>query len=247
MKYAFISDIHGNTPALAAVLMDIERRKVRAVWNLGDTLFGPLDPHGTFNRLNGKDIVHIRGNGDRELSAPDDGASTTMNNLRRNLSDEERVWLKKLPAIIETDEILAFHGSPDSDERYFLESVSESGVYIKSAGEIEEALKNRKASLVVCGHSHLPRIIQIPGGPLVINAGSVGLPAYHDDLPADHSMESGSPHAKYVLAEKRNRQWAAEIIHLPYDWAKSAEMAMSAGRRDWAAWLATGIAPVKPI
>ncbi len=43
-RYAFISDIHGNSFALSAVLNDIERRGIGTTYNLGDSLFGPLDP-----------------------------------------------------------------------------------------------------------------------------------------------------------------------------------------------------------
>ncbi len=120
-QYAFISDIHGNSFALSAVLDDIRRRDLTAIYNLGDSLFGPLDPHGTFALLRRNAITHIMGNGDRELLSPDDGLSSTMNQVRQGLTTEERAWLESLPATVETDGIVMFHASPGSDQVYFLE------------------------------------------------------------------------------------------------------------------------------
>ena len=241
-RHAFISDIHGNSPALRAVLRDIERRGVGSVYNLGDSLFGPLDPHGTFDLLTAGHIIHLRGNGDRELLAADDGSSTTMNKLRRDLSSTERRWLEELPPAIETEDFFLCHGSPGSDEQYLLEDVSGSEPRLRPLEEIEGLASGIKARVVVCGHSHLPRLVGLSGGRLAANAGSVGLPAYADDLPVKHKMESGTPQAKYLILEKTSGGWSAEIIHLAYDWPAATALALAGGRRDWAAWLATGFA-----
>lgn len=80
-RYVFISDIHGNSFALSAVLRDIEQRGISVMYNLGDSLFGPIDPHGTFALLQRRDITHLMGNGDRELLAPHDASSSTMNQV----------------------------------------------------------------------------------------------------------------------------------------------------------------------
>ncbi|SDD65802.1 Calcineurin-like phosphoesterase superfamily domain-containing protein [Priestia aryabhattai B8W22] len=62
-KIAIISDIHGNSLALEAVLSDISRRGINTIFNLGDSLYGPLDPLGTFKLLmeHEHDITHIMG------------------------------------------------------------------------------------------------------------------------------------------------------------------------------------------
>ena len=64
---AVLSDIHGNRWALAAVLDDIGRRGITRLLNLGDSLYGPLDPAGTAALLLGLDCLSIRGNEDRIL------------------------------------------------------------------------------------------------------------------------------------------------------------------------------------
>jgi predicted phosphodiesterase len=67
MLFAAISDIHGNSAALDAVLADIARRGVERVVNLGDALSGPLDPAGTADRLLALDLPTVAGNHDRTL------------------------------------------------------------------------------------------------------------------------------------------------------------------------------------
>ena len=67
MKVAVISDIHGNRLALEAVLDDIRRQKVDAIFNLGDLLSGPLEPNWVADILMDLDIPTVRGNHDRAL------------------------------------------------------------------------------------------------------------------------------------------------------------------------------------
>ncbi|MBJ8008544.1 metallophosphoesterase family protein [Bacillus cereus] len=60
-KIAIISDIYGNSHALKAVLKDISRRKVEMIINLGDSVYGPLDPLGTIGILMSNEMIHIKG------------------------------------------------------------------------------------------------------------------------------------------------------------------------------------------
>ncbi|OFD75668.1 hypothetical protein BWGOE8_34840 [Bacillus mycoides] len=60
-KIAIISDIHGNSHALKAVLKDISRRKVEMIINPGDSVYGPLDPLGTIEILMSNEMIHIKG------------------------------------------------------------------------------------------------------------------------------------------------------------------------------------------
>ena len=64
---AVLADIHGNRWALEAVLEDIRRRGIREMVNLGDCLYGPLDPAGTARLLLELDMPAVRGNEDRIL------------------------------------------------------------------------------------------------------------------------------------------------------------------------------------
>lgn len=241
-RYAFISDIHGNSFALSAVLCDIEQRGIDTIYNLGDSLFGPLDPHGTFALLQKRNITHLMGNGDRELLAPPDASSSTMNQVRLSLTEEERAWLEKLPSFIEAEVFLMFHGSPDSDSTYFLEEFYEVAIRLKQPDALIRELSGITAKVLVYGHSHVPRIMELPDATFLVNAGSVGLPAYADECPVAHTMESGTPHAKYAIVEEADGKHRAYIVEVPYDWRAAANLALKNKRPDWAAWLASGLA-----
>jgi predicted phosphodiesterase len=64
-RYAVLADIHGNIWALEAILADARRRSIRSFINLGDTLYGPLEPAATAECLMALDLVSIQGNEDR--------------------------------------------------------------------------------------------------------------------------------------------------------------------------------------
>jgi predicted phosphodiesterase len=71
MRIAVIADIHGNLPALEAVLADIRRRDIDRTMNLGDCVSGPLWPREVCDLLMDRDDLIIRGNHDRWVSGPD--------------------------------------------------------------------------------------------------------------------------------------------------------------------------------
>ena len=92
----------------------------------------------------------------------------------------------------------------------------------------------------MCGHSHVPRSIYLQSGKLIINPGSVGLPAYADSYPYPHNMETGTPHARYCIISRNGKQWWIENVSVPYDWEKAALLARENGRPDWENWLRHG-------
>ena len=134
------------------------------------------------------------------------------------------------------------HGSPTDDREYLLEDVSESGVHLASAATIRKRLGNLRARLVLCGHSHMPRVISIGEGVQVVNPGSVGLPAYDDVRPLPHYMETGSPHARYALLDRGPHGWRIAFVAVEYDWDAASNEARRANRPDWAHALSTGYA-----
>jgi hypothetical protein len=78
---------------------------------------------------------------------------------------------------------------------------------------------------------------------LIINPGSVGLPAYEDINPQYHVMETGSHHARYAILEYKNGRWQAELIAVDYDYQQAAAQAGKNGRLDWEYSLQTGRMP----
>lgn len=242
LKIAIISDVHGNKEALQAVLYDIISRGIDTIFNLGDSLYGPIDQAGTVKLLMQHKINNIMGNCDRMLFEPTDNPSPTINFVKDNLSIDHLNWLKEHPASVVFDDIFFCHGTPKSDEVYLLEEMTKEGGKLKSLKEIEMILKDVTQNVIFCGHSHVPRIVYLPNGKIVVNPVSVGLPAYYDELPIPHKMESYTPHAKYTILQKTAKNWLIEQINVTYDWEKAANYAINHGREDWAKSLLSGMA-----
>jgi len=232
-RFAVIADVHGNRWALEAVLEDIARRGIREIVNAGDHLFGPLDPGGTADILMRLDLPSVAGNQDRELI---DGSF-----FETRLNAGHREWPGSLPLRLElSDDILLFHGTPEYDDVYLLESVRSGGVVsLATDGEITARLGGVSQRLLLCGHTHIPRAVESDGR-LIVNPGSVGLQAYSDDTPMPHVMETGSPLARYATVELRETGWCVEHIAVEYDFESAARVAEGNGRSDWAWRLRTG-------
>lgn len=248
-RLAVLSDIHGNLPALQAVLADVERRTGRQgvqIITLGDHLSGPLWPEETAALLRQQtDWIQIAGNHERQLLDFDPvrrGPSDCY--AHACLSAESRDWLSGLPASHWlTPEVLLCHGTPDSDLTYWLETVDATipdKLRPATETEIRERLGQVTAGLVLCGHTHIARTVPLPGGPLIVNPGSVGLPAYTDDHPIPHRVATGSPEARYALITGTADGWQVEQIRLPYDFEPAARQADRNNRPDWAQALRTG-------
>lgn len=246
MRLAVVSDIHGNLPALEAVLAEIARERVDAVVNLGDIVSGPLWPAETALRLRALAWPTIRGNHERQLLTPAARSAADAFAATR-LADDDLGWLAALPATLDLgDGAWCCHGTPASDLRYLLETVTPDlgangspGVRAASAAEVAERLGAVDAPLVLCGHTHMPRIAR-SGATLVLNPGSVGLPAFDDANPHPHLMETGSPHARWALVERGAAGWQARLCATAYDWGAAARRAEQNGRGDWADALASG-------
>lgn len=242
MRLALLADIHGNLAALEAVAEDLERQRVDAVINLGDHASGPLLPKETVEFLMARDWVHLAGNHERQLlTVPPGSQGASDAYTHGQLSADHLAWFETLPSSTAYgDDLWLCHGTPTSDCQYFLETVEATGVRAASAAEVEERLAGVEASLVACGHTHLPRCVRTAAGQLIVNPGSVGLPAYDDAQPHPHIMASGSPDARYAVVERRSGGWCCELIALPYDHESMADLARQRGRSDWQQALNSG-------
>ncbi len=242
MRTGILADIHGNRWALEAVLDDAAGRAVDRWVNLGDCFYGPLDPAGTAELLRPLDAVSVGGNQDRNLVSPPEGMEDlpTFRFVRGALSAVDLDWLATLPATTVAGEVYLCHGTPRSDVEPLLEEVREGCVSLRPATRVAESLGAMTEPVVACGHTHVPRLMLMPSGRLVINPGSVGLPAYTDDSPFPHAMEAGSPHARYAILEERGEGRSVEQLAVPYDWEAAARQARGRERPDWTQWLRTG-------
>jgi putative phosphoesterase len=242
MRLAVVSDIHGNLWALNAVLSDIAKRDVQMTINLGDILSGPLLPAETAERLMALTLPTIAGNHERQVLEHE---PTRMGESDRyahqHILPPHRAWLHSLPVTLRlAPDVLLVHGTPTSDLVYFLETVTEAGQRPATYAEVLERAGNAQASLILCGHTHLPRQVRLDDGRLIVNPGSVGLQAYADEHPFPHVAENGTPHARYAIVEAGADGWTVEQIAVPYDWDAAAAQAERNGRPDWAHALRTG-------
>ncbi|MDQ2997191.1 MAG: metallophosphoesterase family protein [Chloroflexota bacterium] len=241
-QIAVMADVHGNTWALDAVLADIRRREITQVVNLGDCVYGSLDPAGTLERLMSATIISIAGNQDREVFDESEQVRNSRDHqfVTSQLSAAQLAWLEQLPPMQVVGDIFLCHGTPASDMTYLLEHVTEHGIVLHASATILAELNDVRQPVVVCGHSHVPRTVWLPDGRLVVNPGSVGIPAYDEDLPFPHVMEAGSPHARYAVLTRQLSGWAVEHVALPYQWSVAADVARRNGRPDRARWIETG-------
>lgn len=245
MRIAFVSDIHGNLPALQAVVADMARRGVDRVVNLGDSLSGPLLPEETAQFLMAQDWLHLAGNHERQLTdRPLERMGASDAHARSRLGPAPLAWIAtQRPTHRLSDEVFLCHGSPRKDVEYFLETVTPQGLRLATADEIALRRGDTPARLIACGHSHLPRALRAPDGCLLLNPGSAGLPGYDDEHPHRHWVDNGSPDARYAIAERgADGVWRAELIAVPYDFSTMVKLARSNGREDWAVPLTTGYA-----
>jgi putative phosphoesterase len=245
MTLAVIADIHGNLPALEAVLADIARRGVTRIVNLGDCLSGPLWPRETCEVLMARGYPTVRGNHDRWVAtfAPADMYPSDRYTFNE-LNEAQRRWLGELPTSVRLDgNILGVHArSGHDDQHYLLEDIEQGRVVRAPVEKIAQRLDGTDAAVVLCGHSHQQHMVRVPGGPLVVNPGSVGLPAYRDPDGIAHVSEAGSPHARYALIGGDGAM-AIELVALDYDHASAAKRAIANGSSGWAHALQTGFMP----
>ncbi|VWD57862.1 metallophosphoesterase [Burkholderia lata] len=242
MKIAALSDIHGNLAALDAVLDDVRRRGADVIVNLGDILSGALHPAETADRLIALDLPTIKGNHERQLLTGDRESMRLSDRLAHDtLRADHLEWIAALPERMTLgDDVLMVHGTPDSDLVYFLETVTPDGCRAATPDEIARRAGDEPASLILCGHTHIPRTAKLDDGRLIVNPGSVGLQAYADDLPHPHRIETGSPHARYAMVSRTAAGWNVEFHAVEYDWHTAAATAASRGRDDWTVALRTG-------
>jgi predicted phosphodiesterase len=242
MKIAALSDIHGNLLALDAVLEDVRSRGVDITVNLGDILSGALLPAETAERLMALELPTIRGNHERQVLAGDpERMGPSDRHAFDTLDAAQRAWIAQLPAVLRpADGVFLCHATPHNDFDCYLEDLVDGELRPAPVDRVEERSRGCDAALILCGHSHIPRVMRLRTGQLVVNPGSVGIQAYQGHDPAPHVVEVGSPHARYAILESTPRGWKADLVAVPYDWDEASKLAARNGREDWARALATG-------
>lgn len=208
-----LADIHGNLPALEAVLADTDALSVDAVVVAGDVVGGPLVAESLGLLSSRPEPVHwIRGNAEREAVAAYDGAATSddlpgraASWSARALSQDWRSRLASWPIAASLGGVLFCHGSPRSDDE-ILTRISPEAMF-------RDALAGVSETLVIGGHTHQQFIRRLGDNLTFANAGSVGLPY------------EGRPGAYWMLINEN----VPQLRHTAYDQAAVVRQLSASG------------------
>ncbi|NUT54716.1 MAG: metallophosphoesterase family protein [Thermoleophilia bacterium] len=163
MRVAALHDVHGNLPALEAVLAELRSLDVDRIVCGGDVIAGPF-PQESLDRLREVEAVFIRGNADRESPRAPEG---TWEWLSAQLDEESREFLRTLPLSASLDGVLYCHGSPRDDDEILTK--------VSPDERFRDALAGVAERVVVGGHTHV-QFERVVDGIRFVNAGSVGMP-----------------------------------------------------------------------
>ena len=249
MKYALISDIHSNLPALEAVLEDIDGREdVSAVYHLGDLVGYAPWPNEVVALIRDRRIPGIAGNYDSttandykhcgckaESPRGEELSHMSYEWTREHVSAETKLFLGELPFRLDLrprgghtsrPQITLVHGTPTLNTLYWTEDRPDSfcAKMAKNAGL-------KEGDLIAFGHTHKPWHREIEGVHFV-NTGSVGKP------------KDGDPRAGYVLVETGDDGFSVEFARVEYELERSMEGIRESGLPDeFAEQLAAGGTP----
>ena len=249
-RIALFSDVHGNLPALDAVLADIEGAAITEVYCLGDLVgYGP-DPSGVVDRVRALGIPTVRGNYDdgignrrgqcgcyyaTEQAKSDGAASYAFTDWA--LDDRDHKWLASLPDDIRLQEddvrILLAHGSPRKINEYLLLD--------RGDDQLARLADQAEADVICIGHVHIPYHRTLTGGDgrtiHYVSSGSVGKPKDGDPracwvevaLGSDDEV-AGATHDELAARAGATGTWAAVSIHrVFYDVDAVARAVIDAG------------------
>ena len=203
MRLAVISDVHGNLPALEAVLAHIEARRPDQVVVAGDLVNRGPQSNEVVARLQPLGYPTVQGNHERyvleaaDATDPQAGGDTYEPSrwTLRQLTPDQVAYLRALPFSVRVEDVLIVHGSPRGDQDGIFPRTSE--------GELSQKLNGY--THLVCGHTHLSLVRPWRERGLVVNAGSAG------------NTFEGDTRARYAWLERRSGQWHAEVVCVDYD------------------------------
>lgn len=229
MKWAILSDVHGNLEALQAVLADLRRERAEKIAFLGDAVGYGANPGECLLLLRERTEFLVAGNHDwgavglTDVSYFNTAAKAAVLWTGGELSEEDRTFLLRLPLVHQAGGITFVHATPNEPGEWN---------YIYTYPEAEEAFRSLAEELAFVGHSHSPVILAKKGKEsmfalergaavlergfrYIINVGSVGQP------------RDGNPQAAYGLYDEGERKFLLKRV--PYDIATTQEKIIRAG------------------
>jgi putative phosphoesterase len=216
MKIAALYDIHGNLPALNAVLTELETAQPDLIIIGGDVVPGPL-PQQTIARLRGLGdrARFIRGNGERDVIGAFDGLPFdpilgekvrktirwTAAQLDQSARDFLAQWPERLTLQVDgLGTILFCHASPRNDMDIFTPNTPQE--------RLNTFFTNVEADIVVCGHTHIQYEMRA-GSLRILNGGSVGMP--YAERPGAYWLLLDPQHIEFRRTEYDLEQAAQQV------------------------------------
>jgi len=238
-KAAIISDIHGNLPALEAVLKDIDEKGITEIYCAGDIVGYGARPNECVETVKSRGIKCVRGNHDHDAVAENEDflkvysalAGHTMVWTRKILKQRNKDFLQELSYVIDTPLFHLVHGDLRIPRDFF-------DGYIHSAYHARCIFPSMQKQFCFIGHTHIAEVfyedgedvkIKIPfdnndgkfvfGARTIVNAGSVGQPRLKGDRAKD-------PRAGYVVFTPPN---SIEFVKVEYDIKLAQDQIKDAG------------------
>jgi len=217
-RIAVIADIHGNLPALEAVLDDISRAKIEEILVAGDLVGRGPEGSAVVARIRSLGLPTIGGNHEdyvlaaRHGELPSAWHDTDVWDAARfmasELEAEHADYLAALPFSLAREGFLLVHGTPASNRDGI-------GPWTEDT-EIRHHLQAVAEPMLVCAHTHRPLIRRF-GPRCVVNVGSVGLPFNRDHR------------AQYGVLEQDVKGWKPQLRQVPYDIERILEIYQTSG------------------
>ena len=229
MRYAVISDIHGNLEAFQAVLSALSEERIDNYLFVGDVVGYGADPKKCIELLKSLNpVAAIAGNHEWgilekiDTSYFNDLAQNAILWTRKMLDNDEIEYLKSLPLVYEDEKITMVHGTLNMPEEFY---------YIFDTEDAYVTINQMKNSLCFVGHSHVPGIFVSNDGKVecregmdvkidlenkqLINIGSIGQP------------RDGDPRASFAVYD--DEESTVEIKRVEYDVRSAQEKILKAG------------------
>ena len=219
MKIALISDVHGNLPALEAVLMDIDQQDIDELICLGDVATIGPNPKEVIERIRTLNCPCIMGNHDAALLDMDNlnkyqiapPLHSTLTWCLEQLDENDLFFLRSFKSAIEKSltpgiELLCYHGSPQSNTDIIL-STSEDSI-------LDNILNQHETKIYVGGHTHLQMHRQYKDK-LFLNPGSVGSAFPRFFKPGE--TPTLLPQAEYAVLSVENGYVNVTMRQIPFD------------------------------
>jgi putative phosphoesterase len=231
MRIAIVSDIHGNLPALEAVLADLRAQKPDAIYCLGDLVGYGATPNEVTERLRRDGYPTVMGNYDEGVGfdreecgcayreeAERERGQRSLEWTKARVTAENKAFLRALPSEIRLEadgaRILLVHGSPRRINEYLFED--------RPLSSFQRLAAASAADVIVFGHTHKPYVKEVDGVTFV-NAGSVGKPKDGDWRACYAMLDAARPEFRRVDYDVNAAAAAIRATDLPHEFAADIE------------------------